>query len=166
MFEVLLYLCVAYAGAIAMGFILWMRTRHARERRLRVIRYGYPVLLLAPLLPYAVVECQTAVLWPILSEPTRKALLDDGFSDRIVFHKVLLACPGWTKVYVVTPCLSRESESYASDSGEYRGTVAWLVWRSRGWKIAGDPNYSNWGAVWSDCGSASGNVFPPYLLAK
>jgi hypothetical protein len=46
---------------------------------------------------------------------------------------------------------------YETQTEQYRGVVVHLRKSAQGWSFGGDEE-----DIWSDCGSASGTIFPPY----
>ena len=108
-----------------------------------------------PLFPYALVEGQTLLCRAALMPATRQALRELYSKDQILWFKVLSISPRKARVYVVTPCWDTPPLSNSRDR-----VAQWIDLRrtAQGWRFNG-----NWDAVWSECGSASGNVFPPYL---
>jgi hypothetical protein len=149
--HVALYLLLSYmAVAIVTRAYLLPRTRRAGISRWKtgLIIMG---LLLLPLLPYAVVEGQTLLLRPSVWAATQHALRQGGFSDRLFLLKVLSVGPKRVRVYTVTPCMP-----YDTNTTQWRAVVVRLARTADGWQPAGEEH------IWSECGSASGNVFPPY----
>lgn len=113
------------------------------------------VLLISPLIPYGVVEVQTATYKYELIPPTRKELRDQGFPDRLRAFKVLAISSNKARVYAVVPC------DPSSKTSGYNGVVLNLKRVSGRWQSNDNPDYALDG-VWSDCGNADGNIFPPY----
>jgi hypothetical protein len=109
------------------------------------------ILLMLPLIPYAIVEARTAVLGRRLMPAVVSALRELYYSQEIVAFKVLSYQGGTAEIYVVTPCPDVEGQS------GFSGDTIVLHKRDAYWKFTGEYN-----TVWSDCGSADGNIFPPY----
>jgi hypothetical protein len=148
-----LYFLSTYAGIVILAAAVWV---WSPTFRYNPRRFFLAVLLLAllPILPYGIVACQTALFCQDLLPPTRQALREIGFSDRILTLKVLQVGPRAARVYTVTPCLP-----YESNDSERRAEVVCLLRSAEGWRTAGPGTEED---VWSECGSANGNVFPPY----
>jgi hypothetical protein len=150
-FYVTLYLVVTYAIAGPVAYRI-SRSPSPRERPSWAARYGALLVLSLPLLPYAWVEVQTLAAGPALFSATRQALIAEYEHGPIMFYKVLAAAGGRARVYVVVPC---------PGPGNRTGLTYDFVRTPRGWRYTRE-----WNAVWSDCGSAEGNVFPPYFGAR
>jgi hypothetical protein len=152
--NVLFHLLPAYGMVGLVVCILWgtMRSRVVRRRSVFAIAL-FPAAV--PLTPYAVVECQTALCRTSLMPAIRQALHETGSTDHILLFKVLSWRPTSARAYVVTPCWGADGRSFSAND---RAAVTYeLVRTPQGWAFNG-----NWDAVWSDCGSAHGTVFPPY----
>lgn len=152
-FEVIAYLLVCYFVVGAAAFVVLKQARRPPPPRRRKVRCLAVVALgILPLVPYAVVEGQTRALAGALLPATRTALRTVGDTTSVRAFRVLRVGPLGATTYVVVPC--------ATDPGEptcYSGLLFRFT-RTRGaWTFTG-----SWDAVWSDCGSASGNVLPPY----
>lgn len=155
-----IYLLFAYtAVAVASVILATAVTRHAAadppgEPHGRPTRRWRPAMLLAallPLLPYAAVEAQTHLYLPALRGAVADAVQEINGAPTFRSAKVLGITQRSCRVYVVTPCLA----AAALGSG-WRGEVLRLSRSGAGW------SYTGVETVWSDCGSASGNIFPPY----
>lgn len=113
--------------------------------------------LLLPLLPYIVVACQTVIFSKSLTPSVQQALMDTGLSNgKFTLLRVLLITPARTNVYVEEPCGSWPK----IHPGDKTASVLHLRRVAGKWKLADSD------AVWSDCGSATGNTFPPYPSAN
>lgn len=89
----------------------------------------------------------------------RAGLLEDGEGTQIDETHVLAVTPFGAAVYVVVPC--SDLDSMVADG--QAAFVVRLVLRRGHWTLM---DYSDSSdpveVVWSDCGSADGNIFPPY----
>jgi len=166
MIETILYLVVTYSGVLVLASAIsilgtWLTARqisktqsYSLAKRWAVVYLSLLLLLLfLPIFPYLLVEYQTTHYHRILLPPTTHSLQELGLSDHILFFKVLSLQRGRARVYVVVPC----TPVGRSRTDECCGLTMVLKRTLLGWEFQGD-----WDAVWSDCGSADGNVFPPY----
>ena len=145
---VALYFLVSYTVTVLVsGICLAQMTRASWRRRQSAFILG---IYCVPLLPYAWVEAHTWVCRGFLKRATEQSLAEDGYSTPIASMKVLAITPWRAHVYAVTPC-------YEKPTGEYCAVVLTLIRRHGHWTSGGFPD-----AVWSDCGSADGTIFPPY----
>lgn len=146
MIHIVAYLLAAYL------LVLLLITKVSRRIRVRRswsnIIVGF--LLILPLLPYVAVETQTLLWRESVMTATTEAMKKIGFESQIRTIKVLRAKPGWLRVYVVTPCLKPDPGFRASTIELRKNGKTWGF-------IEGTDN-----CIWSDSGSADGNVFPPY----
>src|SRR5262249_36055291 len=124
----------------------------------RILRGTYPrksliasALCLLPLVPYSVVSAETFLFAPILAPNLESDLQHSGETDIVRAVRVLWPIWGGAHVYFVQDCESMGSKGQS-------GWTVDLVSRDGRWQMAGDPDI-----VWPDCGSAHGNIFPPYL---
>ena len=141
-----LYLVATYIAAVAAAVLvirLW--------RRSAVIRAVAVLCLLAlPLAPYAVVAMQTAVWLPsLMHAAVQEPMLMIHQPSDIYDARVIRIWPRGAVVYIVV-------DEHGSPPA-YDGFLVTLVRSGGKWKYSGD-----WDIVWSDTGSAHGNVFPPY----
>lgn len=164
MLHVMLYFIISYSLVALLLIALRKRLMRCRTR---VARLGGAIsvvgLLAGPLVPYGIVEAQTIVYWQALAPAVRSALTQVGEPGDIVSMKVLRIRPGQATVYVVTQSyrLGHAELSYAeSDIPKFGYTADVMTFARLGntWKFQED----SWSCVWSDFGSADGNVFPPY----
>ena len=123
-------------------------------------KYIYLSLLFVgiPFVPYVIVEVQTKFYKEEFASPSAAALLAYGDSANIVTMKVLVISPSYADIYVVVPCETLPEHHPA------KGYVAYILplAKNRGhWASETDKTVIQ-DAVWSDCGSADGNIFPPY----
>ncbi|MBI3945048.1 MAG: hypothetical protein HY321_03955 [Armatimonadetes bacterium] len=177
MFYVLIYLVLSYLGAFFLVCVVWqvffLRTLYARgprpgetaapdteavavarrpsRRSLAAAVAGTVTLALLPLMPYLVVESQSAAWGAGLRPIVAQALRDESMEADVVTLKVLRRGIMRIRVYVVSPCRNGYGEP------GYVGGIVHLVKRGGRWQHEGE-----YGCVWSDCGSADGNIFPPY----
>lgn len=112
-------------------------------------------LILLPFLPYLCVECQTMVARRWCETTIQRAVCaTEGWQAPILQLKVLRLSSHHMQVYVVTKCRSLVS---TGNGNQCAGMVYKLKWVHGQWVFTGD-----WEVIWSECGSAKGNVFPPY----
>lgn len=113
------------------------------------------LLLLVPLLPYGRVAAQTAIYKKPMLNEVRKALASmEEQSDDIVTFRILNINSSRAEVYIVQPCGAPKDRSYLRSS-----TMFYFKHTTKGW------DFDTYSSPWSDCGSAEGNTFPPYLDA-
>jgi len=164
MLWVIIYSVVAYAACLMLlGLMvcgchaLRQKNENARFAASRTtLVYGISVitaLILLPLTPYALVELATTRLLPRLRPAISEAVrvIDGGNEVRDI--KVLSVSTDHARIYVVTPCFI----DYPVPRRGWSATLLTLRRRGDSWYFEGD-----YETVWSDCGSADGNVFPPY----
>lgn len=149
MLEIIIYLISSYILMVSIA-ILIVKRRYIRNTI--VLTAVIFALFAAPLVPYGVVELQTRIYRNSLLQPTREAMSHmnlPGFQQSNIRNfKVLRKYPHSAIVYVV----------FTFDDSEYDGSIAWFTQSGKEWKYTG-----KWDVVWSDAGSAHGNVFPPYF---
>ena len=154
MFATVAYLFFAY---VAVGtFSCLIRASLKKQKKARQIITVS--LLLLPLLPYAIVAAQTALFGTIMRRPVRQALLDTGMSDGNISGMRVMAITPWESVVeVIEPCTGGMNTDIKGRplTGQDAQTVT-LVRRGSVWRL------EDYDTVWSDCGSADGNTFPPY----
>lgn len=162
MFEIGLYLFTCYA--LGVMFYLLIKTMFRRvgvvllARRSRLFWQTVSglfivLLLLLPTMPYVMVEFKTRFYKAELLPAIHNALREIGSSEEIFSLKVLLINRKQAVVYVVTPC----AEQKEADATQYVAETIELLRTHNRWRFLGE--YS---CIWSDCGNADGNVFPPY----
>jgi hypothetical protein len=150
MFWLTLYLIAAYAAVLLLQFAV----RLAWERK-----SGYRSVLLCvlwqlPLLPYVAIAMQTVCFGPTLRTYVRQAMRETGMLEgEPVTYRVMRVSPDRVVVYLTLRCGSSSGNDQAADLLTLRRTGS-------GWKLA------EWATVWSDCGSAEGNTFPPFPEAR
>lgn len=151
----MLYMVASYLVVGILAYIVFRSARqHLIEKRGHRNTWLWPllaVLFLLPLAPYAVVESRTAYWRASLLPATQQALAEiSGGSEPMLSFKVLSVQQNQAEVYAVT--LRRNPKPLCAS-----GLAMTLAKTAKGWQFTG-----NYRAVWSDCGSASGNIFPPY----
>jgi hypothetical protein len=110
------------------------------------------VLMLLPVIPYAIVEAQTALFMPPMAHQIRYGIAHSGIMinvSQIRQMKLLFITPCSAGVYIL------EGDSLNSD---FCASYVGLRHDKDGWT----PNPGDWSTVWSDSGSAHGVIFPPY----
>ncbi len=148
-----LYFIAAYAVVVTLIVLL----RQQRRLPSRIRQVGLAVLLLLPCVPYIAVAGQTAIFGKSLAPYVMQALIDTGMSDgNLTRLRVFWITSDQTAVYVEEPCTSWP-KPHLSDR---TGSTLRLKRVLGKWKLV------EWNSVWSDCGSAEGNTFPPYPNAK
>lgn len=111
-------------------------------------------LILLPLVPYAVVALQTAVMLHWLQPGLTRAIAADfGKPTHPRIVRVLRVFPS-PVVYAVLPCTGMVEHGEVGALYTFRRSHG-------GWEWDGVPD-----CAWSDCGSADGNTFPPYPEAR
>jgi hypothetical protein len=151
MFWFTLYLVTTYGAAGLLHVVVrraWEQPRRTQGRLLRGI-------WMLPLLPYALIAAQTLCFGSALRPHLRQAMRDTGMLEgEPLIVRVMAVAPARATVYVTERC--------GSSPGS--GQVAELITLRRSgsrWLLA------HWdGTVWSDCGSAEGNTFPPFPEAR
>lgn len=148
MFEVAFYLLVAYVILAALFRFI--------PKRLRRKAFLFALYWLIPVIPYAIVEIQTYFGLQNLRPGISVGLQQDGEHRRFKDCKVLLLTPWVASVYVVSEC-----SPGLPDKPYNIGLTMDLAPSSQGWHEKGEPN-----GIWSDGGSADGNIFPPYPTSE
>ena len=156
---VIAYLILSYAiVALAMALLLCMPVWR-RPPTLRLFGRDLPtkplivcLLPLSPLIPYMIVGTETFFLAWTLKPGLEKGLRQSGETDKVRAVRVLWPVWGGAHVYFVQDC-----KGMGTQVGRSGWTVD-LVRKGGKWTIASEPDI-----VWSDCGSADSNIFPPYL---
>lgn len=157
------YFVVAYSAALSIIAILhsFAGKRQTASRWIpcrpfscRIwLHFITAVVLLLPVVPYALIEAQTIVYGSRLTQPTATLLRSQGIDSNWRLFKVMSIVPTRASVYVVCPC-----EEARNASG--KGFAALLITLDR---RPGEWRGTEMGqAVWSDCGNANGSTFPPY----
>lgn len=155
MFWITVYLVTTYGLALlALGGCIYALSRWAvpRKTRLALAAILAVFFLLLPLWPYAQVAWQTQQygdeLLPVFMKEARHTISGEITTPPLIF-RVLEYSPRRAVVYAVESCGE-------TNSGQRWGWTMKLRTKGRGWE------FSEYDAVWSDCGSAEGNTFPPY----
>lgn len=110
----------------------------------------WTVLIILPRAPYAWVEVQTMIFQPVITQEVKETMHSNWMSK----HQA--------RIYIVSRDELPPNSVFCESNKPclcHRGDIINLLNTSKGWKFNGD--YST---VWSDCGSADGNIFPPYFL--
>ncbi len=157
MTEVYAYLLCSYVFLFTVGAWLLRRVRRAlpigRPIHKAAIVGTSGVLLALPVLPYLYMNVMTALHYGELESAVHRAAGDINGSPTIRFCRVLSITDASARVYLVTPyeenrrCL-------------FRGEILQLQRGNNGWTHDG-----RFETVWSDSGSADGNIFPPFSAA-
>jgi hypothetical protein len=110
------------------------------------------LLLICPFIPYLVVEINTSAYGQTFYNVIKNSE-GTGVSGQIYMLKVLQISRIDAAIYVVSPC-----DSSGKELVNCVGAVIEFRRDTDGWKFTGNRN-----TMWSDCGTASGEVFPPYF---
>ena len=148
------YLLFAYAVAGTISCLISASLKKQKKARQLITAS----LLFLPVLPYAIVAAQTALFAASLRRPVRQALLETGMSDGNISSMRILTMTPWRSVVEVTePCSGGMNTDMKGRPlpGQDAQTVT-LVPQGSKWR------FEDYDTVWSDCGSADGNTFPPY----
>ena len=152
MFSVLAYFILAYALGGTLGVLICA----GLKKQTRTKRIVMVIFLLLPCLPYAVVAVQTSMFRAAMRLPVRQASLDTGMiSGSAKITRILSLTPWWCDVEVIEPCSSGLCCGKSPQTGQ-TANVLTLTRSGSGWRL------QDWDTVWSDCGNADGNTFPPY----
>ncbi len=159
MFWFLFYFAITYSlTLVVLGGCLYALWRWVAQRKIRFILAGVLAvsLLALPLWPYAQVAWQTQQyrdeLLPAFMKEAGHTISGEITTPPLIF-RVLEYSPRRAVVYAVESCGE-------TNSGQRWGWTMKLRTKGRGWE------FSDYNAVWSDCGSAEGNTFPPYPEAR
>lgn len=157
MFELLLYFAIITIIGVAFHqlIVAKMLLCRVRDKRNRVLTSAlfFILLLLIEFAPYFWLESRTLVWSARLKPATIVALNTIGHSTEIYSLKVLTVNQSSARVFVITLC---EDANNREDT-QYMALIIRLKLENNEWVYHKEDN-----AVWSDCGSADGNVFPPY----
>ena len=154
MFSMVAYLFLAYVAVGTFSCLIGATLKKQKKARQLII----VSLLLLPLLPYAIVAAQTALFLTTMRRPVLQVLLDAGITDvNISAMRVLTITPQQSVVEVIEPCTGGVNIDYQGKplTGETAETVT-LVRRGLVWRV------KSYDTIWSNCGSADGDTFPPY----
>lgn len=167
MIHVILYLVSSYllvAIVIGMTNVL-LKQQYISHGRFftSYIKYLFlAILLILPIVPYTWVEVQTLIFKPVVIESALKTTREIGTpNERILTLKVLSMSKYRARVYIISRGWLAPNTVFCESNKPCacsRGDIVNLFITSEGWKFEGD--YST---IWSDCGSADGNIFPPYF---
>jgi len=150
MFWLTLYLVTTYSAV----WLLYAAVRRNWKRRPRFRAILLRCLWLLPLLPYAVIALQTACFGRELRPYVVHAMRDTGMmAGEPVTLRVMTLRPGHATVFVTERCGSPRGGGQAANLLTLRRSV-------KGWVL------DSWDTVWSACGSADGNTFPPFPEAS
>lgn len=157
------YFALTYSIAVIIIVALWLkvlkRDDHEKlkgvisERSKSGVFLTAVILLILPLAPYIQVWVQTVLYARILTPTVNKALSINYDNKKVSSLRVLSITARSAKVYVITPC----STSPSLDQNKYVGQIINISRHDDQWQYTGD-----YDVVWSDCGNADGNTFPPY----
>jgi hypothetical protein len=148
----LLYMTLAYAGMGLLALALWKAMKPRTSPQRWGAWYGTAFLAAVPILPYLAVEARTAAHYRSLAPAVRQALRQDGGPDQFLYFRVLSSTAREARVLVVAECAPGSAAR-----GKRMGLALEFRRQKRGWTWSGGGD-----TVWSDCGDASGNVFPPF----
>lgn len=148
----LLYFIIFYfLVAIFTFYILVMLRQLPSSRKKKYLAWSIPLLLLLPLIPYLFIDLQTAVFGQNLKPVVDRTLQREDPGGKLLKYKLLQISPSSATVYVqeavAIPC-GKDSES---------ALIFYFTNSNQVWKL------KHWDTIWSDCGSADGITFPPYL---
>jgi hypothetical protein len=147
--DMISYLLISYIILIPVTVWLWLIGEPQGRRKYRIaLRLAACLVLVAPVAPYIYVEAMSLVFLRQFRGPTEKWLINMGTNGEIRLLRVLAIGPNEAKIYLVRPCL---------ESPGFSGEILDFQKRSGIWEVFDEPR-----VVWSDCGSASGIIFPPY----
>ena len=156
MFSLVAYFVVTYGCVISVCVALALLLRRSKTNLIWRLAF-VAVLLGVPLVPYLRVALQTAAHKEELMPAFRTASTEvNGDWEAPFIFRVLSIDSAHAIVYSVDSCAAM-----THTKGNAGGTTWELKKTPRGWKFTG-----NYDAVWSDCGSAEGNTFPPYPEAN
>lgn len=124
----------------------------SRDRRSGWTKALLVMVLVLPVIPYAIVEAQTALFMPAMAPRITEGISHSEIminARQIRQMKLLFITPWSAGVYIL------EGDSLNSD---FCASYVGLRHGRRGWT----PDPENWSTIWSDSGSAHGIIFPPY----
>jgi hypothetical protein len=140
MFEVVLY------ALVSLPFMLVALVLLKRRRRRAAL-----AIALLPLVPYTWVLLNTILLNLVAGGESRQVVSAYMDGNRILTLRCFWINPNYASVYAVTPCSGKDDQRLA--------VVFRIGFRPVRVVDADDSDV----AVWSECGNAHGNTFPPYL---
>ena len=149
MFYVVLYFLVAYSFvAFLMFAVSRMQSARKMSRSNRLLVFA--VLANLPLVPYLKVAVQTQLYASQLLPAVKASEEIWGWPNKpYSVVRVINILPSNAEVYVLTQC-----------NDGYAGMIVKLKNADSIWA------FDTYDAVFSDCGSAEGNTFPPYPEAR
>ena len=153
MVSVIVYFLISYVCLIPLAVISTKLVSHTIGAPYRNFACISLIVVVAamPLVPYALIEYRTAINAQRLRTGTREALNEIGFDHASILSlKVLSITQKSAIVYVA--CLRSTPQPLCAN-----GLVVTLTRQNNEWKFI-----SQYESIWSDCSSASGNIFPPY----
>lgn len=157
MFWTVFYFAVSYALVIPVVLVIEKLFRYLKFRHSsRWMLFG--TLFFIPLLPYVKVALQTSQYKDQLLPVLHSSAADWGNPPE-KFHivRVMNINASRAEIYVVTSCEGGMGSNAKTDR------VGLMIGLS---KTTGRWKFKDYDAVWSDCGSAEGNTFPPYPEAR
>ena len=165
MIEIITYLIVSYVLVFAFAALISKKlcTSHSLSKRRKQFLGLFFILILAcPLIPYGLIETQTFLFGTKLINSTKMGLRAEGMDGQILTLKVLSINVNIAKVYVIVKRQSLLPTTFLSGDSKLEPCVSAHIFELRRnaekWRYSTDLR-----DVWSDCGSANGNIFPPYL---
>lgn len=155
MFYVTLYFAICYG----IGGAIIRLVNPVLKRRANGLLIGSALkitLLFLPFVPYGVIAAQTAIHQKTMRTEVRNALISMGeIGDDVVVLRVLKINSSRAAVYITQPC-----DMPQENMKGHRASILYFKHTTIGW------HFDTYDVPWSDCGSADGNTFPPYLEAK
>jgi hypothetical protein len=156
MLDAIAYLTFWYliVGAICLWLIRkkwWSQYLHTDRHYCLATAISCLILIIIPAMPYLAVERKTA-LWKNELFPLTQRAVSQMYGEHvpIIMFKVLHVDSQVAEVYAVF--VRQEPMPHCA-----AGFTFVFKREKNGWRYFGDYN-----GIWSDCSSASSNVFPPY----
>jgi len=152
-----MYFGLVLLACYLMFRLLRRRLRYAESYKARLV--AYLVIGLVPFIPYLAVVFETNVFGASLRPYVLSSMLACGgmcgnAGSPIERYRVLKITPWTASVYIVQPCVDMRGMKGNS------ATVINMRKGVHGW------TFVDYSVPWSDCGTAKGNVFPPYPEGK
>lgn len=152
------YFILTYLLAVLTIIALWLKViaradYEKLKKRKRAVCLVAVILLILPSSPYIQVWIQTVLYAGVLTPTVNKALSINYDDKQILSLRVLSITETSAKVYVITPC----STSPPLNQNRFVGQIINISKHNGQWQYMDD-----YDVVWSDCGNADGNIFPPY----
>lgn len=131
------------------------------QKRLAAFWVITAALLMLPFFPYVRVAYLTAKYKDMLMPAVAGLAQEQAWTKENPIHivRVLAVSDRAAQVYVVGTCHG----GMTAASSQLVGLDGWVL---RAMKTSEGWRYQSHDIVWSDCGSAEGNIFPPYLEAR